>query len=172
MNCASFPSFRRSIGESLIEGNVHLNQHGLESWHLPQELVAKNKEEAFAYSSSLFVLDFRLYCDFSCILLGFLQVQDDEEEGFKEKRGVTLTSVCQSSWVRLPTHTVIPARGIICRCLTCGSYVRPLYGPTSHSMLCLAPINTTSRLLSLCSVAWWQLLVFSSPLRRSNQVGV
>ena len=110
MNCASFPSFRRSIGESLIEGNVHLNQHGLESWHLPQELVAKNKEEAFAYSSSLFVLDFRLYCDFSCILLGFLQVQDDEEEGFKEKRGVTLTSMCQSSWVTPDTHGHTGAR--------------------------------------------------------------
>ena len=48
VNCASFPSFRQSIGEILIEGNIQLNMHGLEWWHLPQEFLAKNKEEAVA----------------------------------------------------------------------------------------------------------------------------
>ena len=85
--------------------------------------------------------------------------QEDEEEGIKEERGDADRYV-SVVFAGLPTHTVTLVRGIICRCLTCGSYVRPLRGLHSHSMLCLAPINTTPGLLSLYSVAWWQLGLF------------
>ena len=78
--------------------------------------------------------------------------KEDEEEGIKEERGDADRYV-SVVFAGLPTHTVTPVRGIICRCLTCGSYVRPLRGLHSHSMLCLAPINTTPGLLSLYSVA-------------------
>ena len=78
--------------------------------------------------------------------------KEDEEEGIKEERGDADRYV-SVVFAGLPTHTVTPVRGIICRCLTCGYYVRPLRGLRSHSMLCLAPINTTPGLLSLYSVA-------------------
>ena len=45
-------------------------------------------------------------------------IQEDEEEGIKEKRG-NADQYVSVVFAGLPTHTVIPLRGAVCRCLTC-----------------------------------------------------
>ena len=74
--------------------------------------------------------------------------KEDEEEGIKEERGDADRYV-SVVFAGLPTHTVTPVRGIICRCLTCGSYVRPLHSFLSHPMLCLANKHYTQTLVSI-----------------------